>query len=72
MMASGKKVAVRVISSLAAQSYVLYNLETIKDGCRMLFSDLLFYHLREHPCHSIRDIDKETVIKQLTVKVGWY
>ena len=74
MMASGKKVAVRVTSSLAAhsQSYVLYNLETIKDGCKMLFSDLLFHHLRGHPCHSIRDLDKEAVIKQLNVKVGWY
>ena len=40
MMASGKKVALKIISSLAAQSYVLYNLENIKDGCSMLFSDL--------------------------------
>ena len=40
MMASGKKVAVKIISSLAAQSYVLYNLENIKDGCSMSFSDL--------------------------------
>ena len=66
MMASGKKVAVRVIR------VIFYNLETIKDGCKMLFSDLLFHHLRGHTCHSIRDLDKEAVIKQLNVKVGWY
>ena len=77
MIASGKKVAVIIISSLDAQSYLLYNLDNIKDGCSMSFSDLLFYHLlRGNPCHSVKDIpvhvDKETVVKKLTVKVGWY
>ena len=43
MMAPGKKVAVK--SSAAwmhiAQSYLLYNLDNIKDGGSMSFSDLL-------------------------------
>ena len=75
MMASGKNVAVEIISSLDAQSYVLYNLDNIKDGCSMSFSDLLLYHLlRGNHCHSVKDIhvDKETVANKLTVKVGWY
>ena len=42
MMASGKKVAVKIISSLDALSYVLHNLDKIKDGCSMSFSDLFF------------------------------
>ena len=33
MMASGNSVAVKIISSLDALSYVLYNLDNIKDGC---------------------------------------
>ena len=75
MMASGKNVAVEIISSLDAQSYVLYNLDNIKDGCSMSFSDLLLYNLlRGNHCHSVKDIhvDKETVVNKLTVKVGWY
>ena len=73
MMASRKNIAVKITSSLAAQSYVLYNLENVKDGCSMSFSDLLFYHLREHRCHSFKDmhVDKVTVVNNLIVKVGW-
>ena len=72
MMASRKNVAVQITSSLAAQSYVLYNLENVKDGCSMSFSDQLFYHLREHRCHLFKDmqVNKVTVVNKLIVKVG--
>ena len=33
MMASGKKAAVKIFSSLVAQSYALHNIDNIKDGC---------------------------------------
>ena len=45
MMGSGENVAVEIISSLDALSYVLYNLDNIKDGCSM--SEMMSFWLKK-------------------------